>query len=616
MLKTIMNFKKISILGVVCIVSFFVFNVSDTFAQATTATTTIQKIEMLSPSAISGAEYFKRGQKIPYSFKLAKNSKNLEILLISHPKNEIVYKAKKYDGWGISKKIISKKDTAKLMPGDYKLSICDKTDPQVFVCDITDGVIIITDDIPLAVIPSATSTATQFIQVHTPKQGATFKQGDAITYTYKLLKNSPKLKVSIINASTSEEVYSVERYDGWGENKKIISKDATSNIKPGSYRIRICDMSVSPEVCALGEVFSIANKKTRVEVFPYKNNLKYVFCDIKRPLAGIGDSITEQNYKVVLDSLKNKLGCNGIRTYIDMSINDPLAYPPLYYTVHKYAQDNLKMAIYANPLGTGNFKKTNDEFANLVINYANTMKPKYLGPFNESGYSNKDYMDIADKVRAGLKYKAIIIGPDQMHVAFGQNSLINNPEIKDRFDIISSHNAVDDQGATKDAWNLLVKTAKKPVWATESPRPWSILNSQGVEVGNKAIAESDVEALTIYRAFPMAIDQNGALTTFGKGIADGILKQSATGTPSSSITTYISDLELGITHPDVLTLQKYLNSNGYIINETLGEPGSIGYESDYFGEKTKQALIKFQKDKGLSPAEGYFGAKTRAMMGM
>ena len=76
------------------------------------------------------------------------------------------------------------------------------------------------------------------------------------------------------------------------------------------------------------------------------------------------------------------------------------------------------------------------------------------------------------------------------------------------------------------------------------------------------------------------------------------------------------DLELGQTHPSVITLQKYLNSNGYIINEVLGQPGSIGYESDYFGEKTKQALIKFQKDKGISPAEGYFGAKTRAMMGI
>jgi hypothetical protein len=84
----------------------------------------------------------------------------------------------------------------------------------------------------------------------------------------------------------------------------------------------------------------------------------------------------------------------------------------------------------------------------------------------------------------------------------------------------------------------------------------------------------------------------------------------------SSYTTMGIDLELGMAHPTVTALQKFLNSNGYIIETIPGEPGSIGYESNYFGEKTKQALIKYQKDKGISPAWGFYGPQTRRMMGI
>ncbi|MEN9647335.1 MAG: hypothetical protein RLY57_139, partial [Candidatus Parcubacteria bacterium] len=34
--------------------------------------------------------------------------------------------------------------------------------------------------------------------------------------------------------------------------------------------------------------------------------------------------------------------------------------------------------------------------------------------------------------------------------------------------------------------------------------------------------------------------------------------------------------------------------------------------SGYFGQLTKDAVIEFQKAKGISPAVGYVGVKTRA----
>lgn len=60
---------------------------------------------------------------------------------------------------------------------------------------------------------------------------------------------------------------------------------------------------------------------------------------------------------------------------------------------------------------------------------------------------------------------------------------------------------------------------------------------------------------------------------------------------------------------DILSLQKWLNSNGFII--TTKGPGSPGSETTFFGNLTMQAVIRFQKSKGI-PGTGYFGPLTRA----
>ena len=73
---------------------------------------------------------------------------------------------------------------------------------------------------------------------------------------------------------------------------------------------------------------------------------------------------------------------------------------------------------------------------------------------------------------------------------------------------------------------------------------------------------------------------------------------------------FVNDLKLGMTHPDVKRLQVFLNTHQCIVS-TSGN-GSPGNETDYFGEKTRLALVKFQKLNGIQPAVGYFGSITRA----
>ena len=72
------------------------------------------------------------------------------------------------------------------------------------------------------------------------------------------------------------------------------------------------------------------------------------------------------------------------------------------------------------------------------------------------------------------------------------------------------------------------------------------------------------------------------------------------------------DLYYGIGGEDVRLLQKFLNTHGYTISLTGN--GSPGNEIPYFGPGTRAAVIKFQLANTISPAIGYVGPITRAVI--
>lgn len=72
---------------------------------------------------------------------------------------------------------------------------------------------------------------------------------------------------------------------------------------------------------------------------------------------------------------------------------------------------------------------------------------------------------------------------------------------------------------------------------------------------------------------------------------------------------FVRDLTVGATGSDVLALQKFLNSKGFVIAATGA--GSPGLESTYFGSLTRSALARYQAANGIVPAAGYFGPLTR-----
>jgi peptidoglycan hydrolase-like protein with peptidoglycan-binding domain len=80
--------------------------------------------------------------------------------------------------------------------------------------------------------------------------------------------------------------------------------------------------------------------------------------------------------------------------------------------------------------------------------------------------------------------------------------------------------------------------------------------------------------------------------------------------PSQATTTRSiigSNLQIGASGNDVITLQKFLESKGFLTMPT-------GMTEGYFGSLTKKALIAFQASVGL-PATGYCGSMTRSVIG-
>ncbi len=82
-------------------------------------------------------------------------------------------------------------------------------------------------------------------------------------------------------------------------------------------------------------------------------------------------------------------------------------------------------------------------------------------------------------------------------------------------------------------------------------------------------------------------------------------------TGGGSNASFTADLSIGVSHPDVLKLQKLLNSKGFVI--TTSGPGSLGNETTFYGARTAAAVKKFQMSKGITPT-GNVGPLTRAAL--
>ncbi len=127
---------------------------------------------------------------------------------------------------------------------------------------------------------------------------------------------------------------------------------------------------------------------------------------------------------------------------------------------------------------------------------------------------------------------------------------------------------------------------------------------------NAATSQSIAVAQSILHSLGSVVGVGVPTAEASSPAAYTLTSQANTGVAVVTTGSFTRDLEIGMKGEDVRTLQKYLNTNGYLV--TLSGDGSPGRETTYFGGLTQKALITFQKAKGITPTAGYFGPKTRA----
>jgi hypothetical protein len=77
--------------------------------------------------------------------------------------------------------------------------------------------------------------------------------------------------------------------------------------------------------------------------------------------------------------------------------------------------------------------------------------------------------------------------------------------------------------------------------------------------------------------------------------------------------TFLKNLFIGMPqNEDIRQLQKWLNAHNFPLAVAPGKPGSVGYETMYFGSATCSAVIRLQNNAQIKPQVGFFGPITRA----
>lgn len=108
---------------------------------------------------------------------------------------------------------------------------------------------------------------------------------------------------------------------------------------------------------------------------------------------------------------------------------------------------------------------------------------------------------------------------------------------------------------------------------------------------------NSIKKISVFVSSVMAAALFGVLLTFNTADAAGLQLG--------------RDLSFGIVGNDVLSLQQFLNANGYTV--AASGAGAPGHETIYYGLLTKNAVIRFQAANGL-PQTGLCDAATRTKM--
>lgn len=600
-----------------------------------------QIIKILSPN---GDEDFNSGEKISYSWEQKNNSKKLEVSLID-TEGKSVYLVKRYDGRGTNKKIITKQATAKIIPGEYRLQICDlESGPNSGICDVSDETFTLNGE--GGVVVDDAEKKDQAITIISPNEGEEFKANTKIPFSWKQTKNSKKIEVSLIS-SDNKVMFSKKTYEGWGLNSKVIDANSTTYIPAGLYTLKICDTSTTNSICDTSDqplkiVSTIVNSTTTSnssikvklpngsEKINITNTEPYltVNWESKNIKGDVGVGISfEDGYvcslgktAAVIGAFTAKLDTNYVCDGITKKLSSGKK-----YKIDVYSIENNTIKDKSDNYFEINFTTNRTSIEEIILaTPVTSVVPKM--PKISTKETRTETNDSLNQIKNNNKITTpSVVTPKVLKITVPTTTKVTTPPIAPpstskvvpmylpdactniagmQHDIPEGYTNV---GVSKSGTceKIPVKVQEKKAKAPATVKVCEILKTEKVK--NKDVSSwSEVKC------------QGDAFVNAAKKDKRIIEKKAPVAKTSSFETLFqtTTDLELGNTNELVKKLQQYLNSNGFIVNKKEGMSGSIGNESDYFGSKTKEALIRYQTTKGIIPAQGYYGPQTRSLMGI
>lgn len=243
-----------------------------------------------------------------------------------------------------------------------------------------------------------------------------------------------------------------------------------------------------------------------------------------------------------------------------------------------------------------------------------------------SGSANDVWLfQIAGNLTAGSGTRVILSGGAQVanifwqvagKVTLGTNSVFNGNILSKTLIAMNTGATVNGRvlaqtAVTLDAATVMVPAVSATPATPASPPTATTPATPAVPAtpSTPAPRASGLSSTQIQSILDLLASFNADAATIAKVKAS--LGGTLTGGSVTSVAVHVfkSNLTVGSLGSEVKILQEYLNGHGYIV--TKSGAGSPGNETMNFGPATKVALVNYQKAKGIIPAFGYFGQKTR-----
>ncbi len=252
-------------------------------------------------------------------------------------------------------------------------------------------------------------------------------------------------------------------------------------------------------------------------------------------LAGDLEPLPKSEITAILEGIRDNLNCSLARVCIvteqspnEVTFNDFSVYWKDGRKTNWIRNELVRLGfeIHASPLGTPGPRypvwltpgtQYQDNWADWIGSYVTNYWPQHVSPFNESGGGDSFMINVTTDLKNNYSASRNYIGPDINTLLGSYNKINGNSAVAAVFDTYGAHDKINTVTYASQ-WQAFQNLSSKEIWATESGKG----PTAGAIDSIQQAADGNADVITLYQAFPVFIDGNGALTNLGQMALDAM----------------------------------------------------------------------------------------------